>query len=190
MQLLLHYFSMGVSILGNLLSQKGEAMKRREFVQKLGAGTLVAGGLLSGCDKQEQAQTVEQKPQAEKIRIRWKMVTTWPKDFPGLGTGANTLARVIGEMSGGRLQVKVYGAGELVPALQVFDAVSQGTAEMGHGAAYYWKGKTPSAQFFAAVPFGLTAQEMNRCIIHFQYRSTIPAATTAILPRCRRLLRA
>ena len=89
------------------------------------------------------------------------MVTTWPKNFPGLGTGANNLASLIGEMSGGRLTVKVYGANELVPAFEVFDAVSSGTAELGHGAAYYWKGKSEAAQFFAAVPFGMTAQEMN-----------------------------
>ena len=89
------------------------------------------------------------------------MVTTWPKNFPGLGTGANNLAKLISEMSGGRLTVKVYGASELVPAFEVFDAVSSGTAEMGHGAAYYWKGKSEAAQFFAAVPFGMTAQEMN-----------------------------
>jgi TRAP-type mannitol/chloroaromatic compound transport system substrate-binding protein len=69
-------------------------------------------------------------------------------------------------MSNGRLQIKVYGAGELVPALEVFEAVSRGTAEMGHGAAYYWKGKVPAAQFFAAVPFGLTAQEMNGWLLH------------------------
>jgi len=55
----------------------------------------------------------------------------------------------------------VYGADELVPAFEVFDAVAQGTAEMGHGAANYWKGKSGVAQFFAAVPFGMTAQEMN-----------------------------
>jgi len=89
------------------------------------------------------------------------MVTTWPKNFPGLGTGANNLASLITEMSGGRIEVKVYGAKELVPAFEVFDAVSSGTAEMGHGAAYYWKGKSEAAQFFAAVPYGLTAQEMN-----------------------------
>jgi TRAP-type mannitol/chloroaromatic compound transport system substrate-binding protein len=89
------------------------------------------------------------------------MVTTWPKNFPGLGTGANNLAKLISEMSGGRLTVKVYGASELVPAFEVFDAVSSGTAQMGHGAAYYWKGKSEAAQFFAAVPFGMTAQEMN-----------------------------
>jgi TRAP-type mannitol/chloroaromatic compound transport system substrate-binding protein len=64
-------------------------------------------------------------------------------------------------MSDGRLQVRVYGAGEIVPAFEVFDAVSQGVAEMGHGAAYYWKGKIPASVFFATVPFGLTAQEIN-----------------------------
>ena len=57
------------------------------------------------------------------------MVTTWPPNFPGLGTGANTLARYIGELSGGRMQVRVYGAGELIPPFEVFDAVSQGSAE-------------------------------------------------------------
>ena len=93
--------------------------------------------------------------------IRWKMVTTWPPGFPGLGTGAANLAKLIGELSGGRLQVQVYGAGELVPAFEVFDAVSSGTAEMGHGAAYYWKGKSEAAQFFASVPFGMNAQELN-----------------------------
>jgi TRAP-type mannitol/chloroaromatic compound transport system substrate-binding protein len=97
---------------------------------------------------------------------KWKMVTTWPKNFPGLGTGANNLAALIGEMSGGRIEVKVYGAGELVPAFEVFDAVSSGTAEMGHGSAYYWKGKSEAAQFFSTVPFGLTAQEMNGWIYY------------------------
>ena len=92
--------------------------------------------------------------------IKWKMVTTWPKNYPGLGTGANYMAKAITEMSGGRLEVKVYGANELVGALEVFDAVSRGTAEIGHGAAYYWKGKSVAAQFFTAVPFGMNAQEM------------------------------
>ncbi len=93
--------------------------------------------------------------------MRWKMVTSWPKNFPGLGTGAEMLAQQIGEMSGGRLQVKVYGAGELVPALEIFDAVSQGAAQMGHGSAYYWKGKNLAFQFFSTMPFGMNANEMN-----------------------------
>jgi len=64
-------------------------------------------------------------------------------------------------MSNGRLDIKVYGAGELVGAFEVFDAVAQGAAQMGHGAAYYWRGKIPVAAMFATVPFGMTAQEMN-----------------------------
>lgn len=93
--------------------------------------------------------------------IEWKIITTWPKNFPGLGSAAENLARYLNEMSNGRLTVRVYGAGEIVPAMEVFDAVSQGVADAGHGAAYYWKGKIPSAVFFTSVPFGLNAQEMN-----------------------------
>jgi TRAP-type mannitol/chloroaromatic compound transport system substrate-binding protein len=70
-------------------------------------------------------------------------------------------ADMVREMSAGRLTVRVYGAGEIVPAFEVFDAVSGGVAEVGHGASYYWKGKMPASVFFTAVPFGMTAQEMN-----------------------------
>ena len=126
-------------------------MKRRHFIKAAASTGLVSAASLS---------TSAVKASSSKV-IKWKMVTTWPKNFPGLGTGANKLAKLITEMSGGRLKVKVYGAKELVPAFETFDAVSRGTAQMGHGAAYYWKGKTQASQFFAAVPFGLTAQEMN-----------------------------
>ena len=141
-------------------------MKRREVVKTLGVGAAAIGGaaLLSGCGKEE-SDTKAAGTMARKA-IEWKMVTTWPANFPGLGTGANLLAKMIGDMSGGELTVKVYGAGELVPPFESFDAVSRGTAQMGHGAAYYWKGKSEAAQFFAAVPFGLSAQEMNAWIYH------------------------
>ncbi|MFB9886096.1 TRAP transporter substrate-binding protein [Balneatrix alpica] len=130
-------------------------MKRRELIKALGAGA--AASVMAG------AATVAK---AEEKKYKWKMVTTWPKNFPGLGAGANHLADLIGKMTGGRVEVKVYGANELVGALEIFDAVSRGTAEMGHGASYYWKGKSVAAQFFAAVPFGLTAQEMNGWLYH------------------------
>jgi TRAP-type mannitol/chloroaromatic compound transport system substrate-binding protein len=134
-------------------------MKRRDFVKALGAGALLSTGL-AGCSR-ESAAPGATGVVANAPKLKWKMVTTWPANFPGLGTGANHLAELITRMSGGRLEVKVYGAGELVPALETFDAVASGTAELGHGAAYYWKGKSPAAQFFAAVPFGMNAQEMN-----------------------------
>lgn len=138
-------------------------MKRREFIGKVGLGALAGGGVLAGCTpKASECGPGEQSRET----IRWKMVTTWPKNFPGLGTGAEFLAQAINEMSGGRLQVRVYGAGELVPAFEIFDFVSGGGAEMGHGGAYYWKGKNEAFQFFATVPFGLTANEINAWIYH------------------------
>lgn len=120
--------------------------------------------LLCSCSQNNQ-ETGEQLPAGssqKKIEvIKWNMVTTWPPGFQGLGTGAEHLAELIGQLSGGRIEVKVYGANELVPALQVFDAVSSGSVEMGHGVSYYWKGKLPAASFFGSVPFGLNGQEMN-----------------------------
>ena len=92
---------------------------------------------------------------------QWTMVTTWPKNFPGLGLAPENFSKYVEEMTCGRMKIKVYGAGEFVPAMGVFDAVSQGNVQLGHGASYYWTGKVKSSQFFTAVPFGLTAQEMN-----------------------------
>lgn len=126
-------------------------MKRRDFIKKAGAGSVAAGATtLAGFGTAKAEAT-----------FKWKMVTAWPKNFPGLGSNANLLAEMITNMSGGRITVKVYGASELVPAFEVFDAVSKGTAEIGHSGPYYWKGKSEAVQFFSAVPFGLTAQEMN-----------------------------
>lgn len=92
-------------------------------------------------------------------RIEWRMATSWPKGAPGVGVNAQRLADRIGAMSGGRLTVKLYGAGEIVPPFEVFDAVSQGVCEMGHGTPYYWQGKNPAFHYFTGVPFGLTAPE-------------------------------
>ena len=122
---------------------------------------MVAAALvLSACNKDCEPQAGAAGAESAKT-FKWKLVTSWPKNFPGLGTAPERFAEQVEQLSGGRLTIKVYGAGELVPALQVFDAVSQGTAEMGHSGAYYWKGKASAAQFFTSVPFGLTAQEMN-----------------------------
>ena len=93
-------------------------------------------------------------------QYHWKMVTSWPKNTPGLGVGAENIARVINEMSGGRLQIHVYGANELVPAMGVFDAVSSGSVEMGHSGSYFWRGKVAAVQFFTPVPFGMKAEEL------------------------------
>jgi TRAP-type mannitol/chloroaromatic compound transport system substrate-binding protein len=91
----------------------------------------------------------------------WRMVTTWPKNFPGLGVGAQRLGDRITAATGGRLTVQVYSAGELVPPLQSLDAVIDGSAEMSHGAAYYWQNKSPALSFFTGVPFGMTSRELT-----------------------------
>lgn len=125
-------------------------------------GAVLAGGLAGCKDATEPAPTAPAATQT----WDWKMVTTWPKNFPGLGTGAEFLAKQINLMSGGRIHVQVYGAGELVPAFEIFDAVANGSAQMGHGSAYYWKGKYPALQFFSTTPFGMTAMEMNSWLYH------------------------
>jgi len=133
-----------------------KSFKRREFLK---AGTLLGGSaLVFGCGQEDKGQAPAVRSQK---KFEWTMVTTWPPHFPVMGEGADAMARLIAQMSGGRLQINVYGGGELVPALETFDAVSGGVAEMGHGVAYYWAGKVPAAQFFAAVPFGMDAQQMN-----------------------------
>jgi TRAP-type mannitol/chloroaromatic compound transport system substrate-binding protein len=90
---------------------------------------------------------------------RWRMVTSWPKRLPGPGLSAERVAERIAALSGGRLQISVSAAGEVVPAFEVLDAVGGGVAEMGHTAAFYWQGKMPAANYFTTVPFGLTPNE-------------------------------
>ena len=141
-------------------------MDRRKFVKT--AGLAGSAALLTACGQKEAgAECADGQSAAESADpIEWKMVTTWPRDFPGLGTGAASLAERIGKLSNGRLTIKVYGGNELVPPFEVFDAVHRGTAEMGHGSAYYWKGKIPAGLFFASFPFGPTGNELNGWYYH------------------------
>ncbi len=120
-------------------------MERRNFLR--GAAVAAAGTALA-------APAIAQEKQT------WRMVTTWPKNFPGLGVGAQRLADRITAMSDGRLTIEVYSAGELVPALGTFDAVIEGSAEMSHGAAYYWQNKSTATPFFTGVPYGMTSREL------------------------------
>lgn len=134
-------------------------MKIMPAIIKTMLGFVLACGL-SACEG-ERDQAVEGTAAASAKTYQWKLVTAWPKNFPGLGTAPEIFAQKVEAMSGGRIKIRVYGANEIVPALEVFDAVSAGTAEIGHGAAYYWKGKVPEAQFFTALPFGMNGREME-----------------------------
>ena len=132
------------------------------FLHRLAVAATVALGL-TACGKDAATSTGAAEPAKT---YQWKLVTSWPKNFPGLGLGPEKFAEYVNEMSNGRLNVKVYGAGELVPGFEVFDAVSRGTAQMGHSGAYYWKGKMPASPIFSAIPFGMTADEFNAWL-HF-----------------------
>ncbi|MCB1476433.1 MAG: TRAP transporter substrate-binding protein, partial [Rhodobiaceae bacterium] len=129
-------------------------MDRRSFLTKAGlaSGAVAASALAT--------------PAISQGKMELKMVTTWPKNFPGLGTGAQRVADRITAMTEGRITVKLYAAGELVPPFESFDAVSQGTADMYHGADYYWQGKHKGFNFFTAVPLGLTANELDGWVNH------------------------
>ncbi len=137
---------------------------RRDFLRKAGA-VAVAGAALAGCKANAPASPAPDAA-APTAPIAWSMVTTWPADFPGPGLAAKTLGERISRASDGRLVVSVYGGGALVAPFEVFDAVAQGTAQMGHSAAYFWQARVPAAPFFCSVPFGLNAQEMNAWLYH------------------------
>lgn len=122
-------------------------MDRRSFFKKAGLAGAGAAALA--------APAIAQGNQT------WRMVTTWPKNFPGLGVGAQRLADRITAASDGRLTIQVYAAGELVPPLQSLDAVIEGSAEMSHGAAYYWQNKSRGLSFFTGVPYGMTSRELT-----------------------------
>lgn len=128
-------------------------MKRRDVIKK---GLIGAGGVAA-------ASTIAAPAIAEE-RVEITMVSTWPRDFPGLGTGAQRFAKRVSDMTNGRIKVNYFAAGERVGAFDAFDEVASGNAQIYHGAEYYWVGKNPTFGFFTAVPMGLTASEMNAWI--------------------------
>lgn len=126
-------------------------MERRAFL-KAGAAGLAASSLA--------------RPALAQGRMRWKMVTAWPKNLPGPGVAAQTLADRITALSGGRIEVKLFAAGELVPGRGVFDAVSEGTAELYHAVPAYWGSKSKGILLFGSQPFGLLADEQVGWLYH------------------------
>ncbi len=127
-------------------------MKRREFLK----GATLATGAVA-------ASTLAAPAIAQGMR-ELKLVTTWPKNFPGLGTWAQRFADMVTAASDGKLTIKLFAAGELVPPFESFDAVSSGAADMYHAAEYYWQGKHKAFNFYTAVPYGFTANEIDAWI--------------------------
>ncbi|MGQ3118702.1 MAG: TRAP transporter substrate-binding protein [Aliihoeflea sp.] len=129
-------------------------MQRRSFLGGLATGSVAASA------------TALATPAIAQNTQTWRMVTAWPKNFPGQGVGAQRLADRITQASGGRLTIQVFSAGELVPPLQSLDAVIDGNAEMSHGASYYWQNKSAGLSLFSGVPYGMTSRELSAWIRH------------------------
>jgi TRAP-type mannitol/chloroaromatic compound transport system substrate-binding protein len=132
-------------------------MKRRQLVTTAAIATASATAL-SGCIKIRKAVTTSNSSLPS---LQWRMATSWPKSLDTIFGGADVLCRRVSEMTDGRFKITPYAAGEIVPGLQVLDAVQSGTVECGHTAAYYYIGKQPALGFGTAVPFGLNAQQQN-----------------------------
>jgi TRAP-type mannitol/chloroaromatic compound transport system substrate-binding protein len=130
-------------------------MKRRAFLYG-GLGTVAA------CAPADDTRLERSSSETHS----WRMVTSWPPNFPGFGASANRLAERIGELSDGRIDIDVFAAGELIPAFEVFDAVARGTMQMGHSSPTYWRGSLPAAPVFSSVPFGMLADEHKAWLDH------------------------
>ncbi|GJL81255.1 MAG: C4-dicarboxylate ABC transporter [marine bacterium B5-7] len=127
-------------------------MQRRKFLKSAAAGTALSATIAA--------------PAIAQNKIQWKMVTAWPKNLPGPGVAAQNLADRITALSGGRIEVKLFAAGELVPGRGVFDAVSEGTAELYHAVPAYWGSKSKGILLFGSQPFGLRADEQVGWLTH------------------------
>ena len=127
-------------------------MKRREFLKNAGVGTAAGAALLA---TQASAQT------GGLPTVNWRLAASWPKSLDTLFGGAELVAKRVAEITDGKFQIRAFAAGEIVPALQVLDAVQAGTVELGHTATYYYFGKDPTFALGTAVCFGMNTRQQN-----------------------------
>src|SRR5215510_9059116 len=123
-------------------------MQRRSFLKKAAAGA-AAGSIAAPAIAQSQPS------------IQWRMAASWPKSLDTIYGAAEHVAKRVGEITDGKFQIRVFAAGEIVPGLQVLDAVGAGTVELGHTAPYYYFGKDPAFAFGTAVCFGMNTRQQN-----------------------------
>src|SRR6184192_264242 len=133
---------------------EGKPMQRRSFLKKAGVG-LAAGAVA--------APAIGQGAQPE---VKWRLAASWPKSLDTIYGGAEYLAKRVAEMTDNKFQIRTFAGGEIVPALQVLDAVQNNTVEMGHTASYYYVGKDPTFGLDCTIPFGLNARQMNAWMTH------------------------
>src|SRR6202789_2109633 len=127
-------------------SQGDNAMKRRDFIKVTGMGVAGAATMAAPAIAQSMPE------------IKWRMTTSWPKSLDTLHGGAEQMAKAVGEATDNKFQIQTFAAGEIVPGLQVLDAVQNGTVELGHTASYYYFGKDPTLAFGTSVAFGPNAR--------------------------------
>jgi TRAP-type mannitol/chloroaromatic compound transport system substrate-binding protein len=165
-------------------------MKRRSFLH----AALVGGaGLAAGCDGPQPRERPEGAASVHTgNKVIWRLASSFPRSLDTLYGGAEDLAARVSAMTDGQFSIRCYSGGELVPGLQVLDAVQQGTVQCGQSASYYYIGKNPALAFDACVPFGMTARQktswliegggldlMNRVFADFGVR-TFPAGNTGV----------
>jgi len=132
-------------------------MQRRDFLKGAGASLAASAAVaLQGCSKKEAAGAAGELP-----TIRWRLAPSFPKSLDTIYGAAEVLANRLDKITAGKFQIRVYAGGEIVPGLQVMDAVQQGTVECGHSASYYYVGKNMAYAFDTAIPFGLSARQQN-----------------------------
>jgi TRAP-type mannitol/chloroaromatic compound transport system substrate-binding protein len=128
-------------------------MQRRKFIKTAGVG---AAGVAA-------ASTVSAPAIAQSMpSVKWRLTSSFPKSLDTLYGGSELFAKVVGEMTDGKFEVRAFASGEIVPGLQVADAVQNGTVEAGQTAAYYFFGKHPNFVFETGLPFGSTSASSTR----------------------------
>ncbi|MGJ3248686.1 MAG: TRAP transporter substrate-binding protein [Elainellaceae cyanobacterium] len=141
-------------------------MKRREIINYLAVGAGTAIGVAACGDGSAPTSAQNEASSPASPSVSWRMATSWPQALDTIYGGAQTVSNRVAEITGGRFTIEPYAAGELVPGLEVLDAVQGGTVECGHTASYYYVGKNPALAFGTTVPFGLNAQQQNAWFYH------------------------
>ncbi|MDX3907310.1 MAG: TRAP transporter substrate-binding protein [Pigmentiphaga sp.] len=131
-------------------------MHRRSFLTKATVGAAAAGGATLAAPVFAQ----------DSPTVNWRLASSFPRSADAIYSGGEAVAKYVSEATGGKFSIRVFPAGEIVPALQVLDSVQNGTIECGHSASYYYYGKDPTLSFDAAVPFGLNTRQMNAWMRH------------------------
>jgi TRAP-type mannitol/chloroaromatic compound transport system substrate-binding protein len=127
-------------------------MERRKFLKSAGAGVAAGAALMPTLSRAQAAALPE---------IKWRLASSFPKSLDTIHGAAEVMAKRVAAATGGRFQIQVFAAGEIVPGLQVLDAVQNGTVQAGHTAPYYYWGKDPAFALGTSIPFGLNARQMN-----------------------------